>query len=104
MPFVTLVHLTKKPTFVDPSPFERTLAEQERTGIRAIGFSSTFGRYGSVRHVEAPDERTMRKALLTAPERVPTETLLALRREDVAPPVHSAAHRGRCPAPATVVA
>lgn len=84
MLFVILVHLTKKPTPADLAQSERTLAEQEKLGIRNIGFYSTFGRYDSVRIVEAPDEKTMMKALMTAPEWVHTETLLALRREDVA--------------------
>lgn len=84
MLFVILVHLTKKPTKADLAQTEHLFAEQEKMGIRNLGVYSTFGRYDSVRIVEAPDEKTMIKALMMAPEYVHTETLLAVKREDVA--------------------
>lgn len=84
MLFVILVRFTKKPTKADQAESDRIFAEQEKRGIRNVAVYSTFGRYDAVRVVEAPDEKAMLKALMTSPEWVHTETLLALRREDVA--------------------
>lgn len=89
MLFVILVRFSRKPTPADNAQTDLNFAEQEKMGIRNLGVYSTFGRYDSVRIVEAPDEKTMLKALMKAPEWVHTETLLAMKREDVAKLVRS---------------
>lgn len=82
--FVILVHWGKKPTKADEARVDQDFAEQEKMGIRTFATYSTFGRYDAVRIVEAPDEKTLLKALMKAPDWVHTETLLAIKREDAA--------------------
>lgn len=82
MLFVILVRFTRKPTKEETAETDRMFAQQEKAGIRTIGVYWTFGRYDSVRIVEAPDERALLRALMKAPDYVKSETLLAMKRED----------------------
>jgi uncharacterized protein with GYD domain len=59
-------------------------AEQEKLGIKNLGIYWTLGRYDAVRIYEAPDEKTALRGLTRAPEHIQTETLVAIRREEVA--------------------
>jgi uncharacterized protein with GYD domain len=83
MIFVTLVRFKKKPTKADQAETDRVFAQQEQMGIRTICSYWTFGRYDAIRVFEAPDEKTVLKALARAPDAVQTETLIAVDREDV---------------------
>jgi uncharacterized protein with GYD domain len=82
MIFISLVKFTRKPKKEDGAEVERMFAEQAKMGIKNIGTYWTFGRYDAVRIYEAPDEETAMKGLLMSPDRVMTETLVAMKRED----------------------
>ena len=82
MIFISLVKFTRKPKKEDSAETERIFAEQAKLGVKNIGLYWTFGRFDAVRIFEAPDEKIAMKALMKAPERISTETLVAMRRED----------------------
>jgi uncharacterized protein with GYD domain len=83
MIFVTLVRFKRKPTKSGQAESEKMFAQQEKQGIRTIGMYWTLGRYDAVRIYEAPDEKAVMKSLAKAPDIVSTETLVAVKREDV---------------------
>ena len=82
MLFVVLVKFRRKPTKADLAETQKTFAALEKAGIKTLGLYWTFGRYDAVRIIEAPDEKTVMRSLVRAPEYVVTETMLALTRAD----------------------
>lgn len=82
--FISLVKFKTRPTKAGRAETDKILAQQDREGIKTIGFYLTLGRYDAVRIYEAPDEKTAMKALMRAPESISIETLVAVKREDTA--------------------
>lgn len=82
MIFVILARFTKKPTKAELEDTTRMFAQQEKMGVKTLAVYWTFGRYDSVRIVEAADEKSLLRSLMHAPDYVQTETLLAMKRED----------------------
>jgi uncharacterized protein with GYD domain len=71
-----------RPTWSTLVYYLNGIVEQAKLGINNLGTYWMFARYDAVRIFEAPDEKTAMKGLMMAPDRVVTETLVAMRRED----------------------
>ena len=83
MYFVSLVKWKKAPAndrqIVDD--FTKKLEELEKQGIK-IRIFWTLGRYDAVSIIEAPTEKDVMKLLLPWQDRVDTETMVAVPREE----------------------
>lgn len=79
MIFVILAKFRKKPTKEEVAMTPQRI---QQAGGKVVSAYWTLGRYDAVLTVEAPDEKTIMKALLQFGDLVATETLAAIPRDE----------------------
>jgi len=82
MLFVTLARFRRKPTKESIAMFDKLWKEIEKDGVKRVALYWTLGRYDSIVVVDAPDEKSVMKALLKFSDAIASETLVAVKRED----------------------
>jgi len=70
MLFVTLGKFRRKPTKESIAIFDKIWKDVEKDGVKRVALYWTLGRFDSVVIVDAPDEKTVMKALLKFSEAV----------------------------------
>ena len=79
MIFITLAKFRKKPTKEEVGMTPQRI---QQAGAKILSAYWTLGRYDAILTVEAPDEKTLMKALLQFGDLVATETLVAIPRDE----------------------
>jgi len=82
MIFITLAKWRRKPTKDIVAQSDKLFEQMVKEGSKIIGRYWTLGRYDAVVITEGKDEKTAMKALLRFGDRVSTETLVAVTREE----------------------
>jgi len=82
MIFITLAKWRQKPTKETVAQSTKLFEQMVKEGSKIIGRYWTLGRYDAVVITEGKDEKTAMKALLRFGDRVSTETLVAITREE----------------------
>ena len=82
MIFVTLVRFKVKPTKETIAENLRMTENEVKEGIKDLAVYWTLGRYDAVVIMEAPDEKTLMRALLRRTSWMSTETLVAVPAEE----------------------
>jgi len=77
--FIILAKFRKKPTKEEVAATPQGF---QQAGAKLVSAYWTLGRYDSILTIDAPDERTVMKALLRFGDLVATETLVAVPREE----------------------
>ena len=84
---ITLSKLKSKPTKGGMEETDKLLEEGRKLGLKVLGFYYTLGRYDTVLISEGPDDpdaiKNLLKQLIKASEFASTETLIAVRRDEV---------------------
>ncbi len=79
MIFIILAKFRKKPTKEDVAITPQRI---QQAGGKIVSAYWTLGRYDAILTVDAPDEKTVMKALLQFGDLVGTETLVAVPRDE----------------------
>jgi len=80
--FITLCRFRKKPTKESAAEASKLIERSVEEGSKILGVYWTLGRYDAVVISERPDEKAAMKALLRSADKMSTETLVALPREE----------------------
>jgi len=80
--FVTLLRFKVKPTKEIIAENLRMTENEVKEGIKDLAVYWTLGRYDAVAIMEAPDEKTLMRALLRRTGWASTETLVAVPAEE----------------------
>ncbi len=83
MIFITLARFRRKPTKESIAKSEELFAKITQEGAKVLAAYWTLGRFDTVVITEGPDEKAAMKGLLRWGDIASTETLVALKREDV---------------------
>jgi len=80
--FITLCRFRGKPTRESAAEASKLVERSVKEGSKILGVYWTLGRYDAVVIAERPDEKAEMKALLRSADKMATETLVAVPREE----------------------